>query len=1091
MLWFFVSLLLALVIGKDFAGLGEQLPGPNPGENYTTWLDNLRTLRANIRQKINYTGGVYSMPQLKFTQTNYVSTQMHPFDRKFYDHDKHEFLVDAYVNFTVEKFGGLDSALIWQTYPNIGIDNRNQYDLTYAIPGGMKTLKKVVQQLHAHNIYALFPYNPWDQGSNDTGIPDEVSLTNMILSVDGDGFNGDTMPFIPDSFFQESVKQGKPFALEPEGGGSEASLNYQTFGWGYWNYPQIPMVDTWKWITPHRVTHVCNRWAKNRTDDLQAAFFNGVGYVAWMNVWGTYNDMTPRDGEALRRVGTLLRYLSRAEFLHSEQWQPHYPDVHHPRQVFASMFPREWRNLGEVAWTLVNTGGTNTTGSQLSYTIPPGSPVLHFYDLYHGRLLASSQAGRITLQFDVEINGFGCILATPNTTDSDESLKQVLSTMARLSTRSLSFYDATWRPINQTKVPQKSTLNRTNAPEGMVEIPQSLFNFQVSGVEIEGSDPGVDFQYAWEDYPRRNHQKMLAVPRFFIDKFPVTNAEYQSYLEASQYKPRDAFNFLRDWKDGKIPEGWDNRPVTWVSLAEARAFCTFYDKRLVSEVEWQKAAQGNTGYLYPWGNEFDSSRIPAQQHGRVLPGPDPVGAHSPEGDSVHGVADLVGNVWQYTDEYEDEHTRAVVVRGSSYYRPSGSMWYFPECLQLNQHNKYLLYDETYERAGTLGFRCAVDADATCSSYLCGKVYPTEPSVDLTAEGSVDWIHLGLTAADSVERSADCTTNCLGVPVVESGCSALQYDNNPTAYSWSNGKAPHQSANNTHTGIYALDNCVGFNFTTTVSGVEKLILRLYLGVYDSQGTLMAKLEQDSHVLEEYTDASMMFYTGSFNGVYELEITPPSSPATLSVRWHTARTCTKSVCVQLNTSPPDVDLSQRGDYDWMHWGLNGATSVDRAMVKKENQVISTFTTIGRATVMSFDNNPTTYTWSNGTPDKQVSKSATGVYVAGENLGFQVKVAVSSLPAKVKIFVYVGVYQSRGKLSLAYDDSTPFYTDTNLSTTAGTAVGMYAIQLEVKPTAKELVITWTQVEGDGNITLESVAVSTLVEGNATFQAITLAKK
>jgi formylglycine-generating enzyme required for sulfatase activity len=96
-------------------------------------------------------------------------------------------------------------------------------------------------------------------------------------------------------------------------------------------------------------------------------------------------------------------------------------------------------------------------------------------------------------------------------------------------------------------------------------------------------------------------------------------------------------------------------------------------------------------------------------HGNDFAGPAPVGSHSPEGDSPFGVADLVGNIWQYTDEFQDDHTRAVILRGGSNYYPTGSHWYFPQALELNTHNKYFLMDARYERAGTVGFRCVADA----------------------------------------------------------------------------------------------------------------------------------------------------------------------------------------------------------------------------------------------------------------------------------------------------------------------------------------------------------------------------------------------
>jgi len=79
------------------------------------------------------------------------------------------------------------------------------------------------------------------------------------------------------------------------------------------------------------------------------------------------------------------------------------------------------------------------------------------------------------------------------------------------------------------------------------------------------------------------------------------------------------------------------------------------------------------------------------------------------GDSPFGVSDLVGNVWQYTDEFQDDHNRYVILRGGSNYYPNGSTWYFPQAKELNKHNKYFLFADSYERAGTVGFRCVVDA----------------------------------------------------------------------------------------------------------------------------------------------------------------------------------------------------------------------------------------------------------------------------------------------------------------------------------------------------------------------------------------------
>jgi hypothetical protein len=79
------------------------------------------------------------------------------------------------------------------------------------------------------------------------------------------------------------------------------------------------------------------------------------------------------------------------------------------------------------------------------------------------------------------------------------------------------------------------------------------------------------------------------------------------------------------------------------------------------------------------------------------------------GASTLGVLHLEGSVAQWTDEYHHPHTRAAIVRGSASYQPTGSIWYFPETYRLDEHEKYLLMSLGRDRAGTIGFRCVVDA----------------------------------------------------------------------------------------------------------------------------------------------------------------------------------------------------------------------------------------------------------------------------------------------------------------------------------------------------------------------------------------------
>src|ERR1035441_3088114 len=144
----------------------------------------------------------------------------------------------------------------------------------------------------------------------------------------------------------------------------------------------------------------------------------------------------------------------------------------------------------------------------------------------------------------------------------------------------------------------------------MIKIPGGDFLFRVRGIEIEGSDDiGLDVQYSWENSARRYHEHKMQINTFYIDKFPVTNAEFKKFLNASHYYPKDDLNFLRDWKDGNFPDGWASKPVTWVSIEDARAYAKWAGKRLPHEWEWQYAAQGKNGNLYPWGNSPAAAAI--------------------------------------------------------------------------------------------------------------------------------------------------------------------------------------------------------------------------------------------------------------------------------------------------------------------------------------------------------------------------------------------------------------------------------------------------------------------------------------------------
>ena len=197
-----------------------------------------------------------------------------------------------------------------------------------------------------------------------------------------------------------------------------------------------------------------------------------------------------------------------------------------------------------------------------------------------------------------------------------------MSKMKAMTAKPLDSYSHEWVVTQQKIVPIAATKPPSDSPADMVKIPESDFRFRVEGIEIEGfNDIGVDVQYPWEDTPRRFHEHPMHIKSFCIDKYPVTNAQFKKFLDATHYHPQDELNFLRDWKNGTYPEGWDNKPVTWVSLEDARAYATWAGKRLPHEWEWQYAAQGTDGRTIRGATPGTTTPCPTPDKSRTMRGP--------------------------------------------------------------------------------------------------------------------------------------------------------------------------------------------------------------------------------------------------------------------------------------------------------------------------------------------------------------------------------------------------------------------------------------------------------------------------------------
>ena len=250
-------------------------------------------------------------------------------------------------------------------------------------------------------------------------------------------------------------------------------------------------------------------------------------------------------------------------------------------------------------------------------------------------------------------------------------------------------------------------------PEGMVLIPAGESTMGTDLVDSENHALSVGLTKPWfaDEFPEHR----VDTPAFYIDKYEVTNSQYYIFCQATDHKPP------RFWGGPKFPEGDGDLPVTHVNFFDAAAYAEWAGKRLPTEAEWEKAARGSRGNIFPWGNEFNweaanISHSPKKKIGHKL---QPVGSF-PEGRSPYGVEDMIGNAWEWVwdyylpypkNEYEspDYGKKFMVVRGLSYM----GVGHFPKksykkVVALKARASYREKLNPFARKKDVGFRCAKD-----------------------------------------------------------------------------------------------------------------------------------------------------------------------------------------------------------------------------------------------------------------------------------------------------------------------------------------------------------------------------------------------
>lgn len=252
----------------------------------------------------------------------------------------------------------------------------------------------------------------------------------------------------------------------------------------------------------------------------------------------------------------------------------------------------------------------------------------------------------------------------------------------------------------------------------MVYIPAGEFVMGTSEEEAQklAERYGVHPSHFLTEAPRRT----VDVEAFLIDRFPVTNAQYKRFVDASGHRPPGG------WNGRDYPKGKADCPVASLGWSSADAYARWAGLRLPTEAEWEKAARGSDGRVYPWGNQWldDATRLddPAHPQARALT--TPVGAF-PGGASPYGVMDLAGNVaeWTSTPSQPSNPERKwawYVVKGAG--AAFGERYNF-RCAARN------FSAHTSRWHAWLGFRCAKDAAEPIDVMESLREPPDVPAVE--------------------------------------------------------------------------------------------------------------------------------------------------------------------------------------------------------------------------------------------------------------------------------------------------------------------------------------------------------------------------
>jgi formylglycine-generating enzyme required for sulfatase activity len=700
-----------------------------------------------------FDNSMFRRSDLAWMKTSYLMVLQFAWDKKYYDYGRQK--STFYDNlFEYDSLtGGYDIFTIWPTWPRLGLDQRNQWDMYRDLPGGLGELRKQAEFTHKAGKKYFISYNPWDEG---TRKEDQMKgMEELLRATDADGVVLDTKGSSSREL-QAAADLVKPgIIMYSEGMAVPKDMPGIVSGRVHDALVLPPPLNLNKLIKPDFAIFRVLQLADDRLHrELAMSFFNGYGVEVntmrpgrpeWMEDEYAYMGRTTR---VLRENSALFSNMSFEPMLNT---------------LVDSVYVNSWHSNSKKIYTIYCASPKGCNGALFEYADEAkGLPIkglgeFHVVDLWNHEMvkpvekngkvlipvrvdafdaswLNSRREGNVGCiaifekSLEVEVNGSilkyksksahaGRVVITGENPTYHSKQFSYPGSGGTIDYRSLfpkpvekivvqlfagsELYDEVVItpglafPVLISRTAQLSPAN--GSTEGMVKIPRGAFRFYTKR-DPNTLEPFIPF-------PDFSDTVTVSMPSFWMDRYPVTNSLFMKFISQTSYKPIDTTNYLKHWFNGSPVPGTEDLPVIYVSLDDARAFAKWAGKRLPSEREWQYAAQGGDMRKYPWGKEMDSTRCNHNLNYLT-----PVDKY-PLGESPFGVRDLVGNVWQLTEDvYDNGSYFYTIIRGGSYYHPTQSIWYVTGGpLPVDHPEMLLLISPGLDRNATVGFRCVKDA----------------------------------------------------------------------------------------------------------------------------------------------------------------------------------------------------------------------------------------------------------------------------------------------------------------------------------------------------------------------------------------------